>query len=47
MDDEQPLTFNDSWSDSDRSTLFLTLLELGLSEDVMEVHAPDLELQAL
>ena len=47
MDDEQPLTFNDPWSDFDRSTLYLTPLELGLPEDAVEVHALDLELQAL
>ena len=47
MDDEQPLTFDNLWSDSDRSTLCLTLLEPGLPEDVVEVHALDLELQAL
>ena len=47
MEDEQPLTFDDLQSDSDRSTLCLTLLELGLPEDVMEVDAPDSELQTL
>ena len=47
MDDEQPLAFNDPQSDSDRSTLCSTPLEPGLPEDVMEVHTPDLELQAL
>ena len=47
MDDKQPLTFNDLRSDSDCSTLCSTLLEPGLLEDVMEVHAPDSELQAL
>ena len=47
MDDEQPLTFNDPWSDSDHSILCLTLLEHGLLEDVVEVHVLDLELQAL
>ena len=35
MDDEQPLTFNDPWSDSDHSTLCLTPLEPGLLEDVI------------
>ena len=43
MDDEQPLTFSDPRSDSDHSTL----LEPGLLEDAVEVHAPDSELQAL
>ena len=47
MDDEQPLAFDDPQSDSDRSTLCSTPLEPGLPEDVMEVHAPDSELQAL
>ena len=47
MDDEQPLTFDDPWLDSDHSTLCSTLLELGLPEGAMEVHTPDLELQAL
>ena len=47
MDDEQPLTFDDPWSDSDCSTLCSTPLELGLLEDAVEVHAPDSELQAL
>ena len=47
MDEEQPLTFDDLQSDSDHSTLSPTPLEHGLPEDVMEVHALDLELQAL
>ena len=47
MDDEQPLTFDDPQSDSDCSTLCLTPLEPGLLEDVMEVHVPDSDLQAL
>ena len=47
MEDEQPLTFDDLWSDSDHSTLCLTPLEPGLLEDVVEVHVPDSELQAL
>ena len=47
MDDEQPLTFDDPRSDSDRSTLCSTPLEPGLPEDVVEVHMPDSELQAL
>ena len=47
MDDEHPLAFDDLRSDSDRSTLCSTPLEPGLLEDVMEVHAPDLELKAL
>ena len=42
MDDEQPLAFDDLWSDSNHSTLCSTVVE-----DVVEVHAPDLELQAL
>ena len=47
MDNEQPLAFDDLWSDSDCPTLGSTLLELGLPEDVVEVLAPDSELQAL
>ena len=47
MEDEQPLTFDDPQSDSDRSTLCSTPLEPGLLEDVVEVHVPDWELQAL
>ena len=47
MDDEQPFTFDNPRSDSDRSTLCSTPLEPGLLEDAMEVHAPDSELQAL
>ena len=47
MDEEQPLTFKDLRLDSDHSTLCSTPLEPGLPEDVMEVHTPDLELQAL
>ena len=43
MDDKQPLAFDDPQSDSDRSTL----LEPGLPEDAVEVHALDSELQAL
>ena len=46
MDNEQPLAFDDPRSDSDHSTLCSTPLEPGLPEDVMEVHAPDSELQA-
>ena len=42
MDDEQPLTFDDLQSNSDHSTLCSTVVE-----DVVEVHAPDLELQTL
>ena len=42
MDDEQPLTFDDQRSDSDCCTLCSTM-----AEDVVEVHVPDLELQAL
>ena len=42
MDDEQPLTFDDPQSNSDCSTLCSTVVE-----DVMEVHMPDSELQAL
>ena len=47
MDDKQPLTFDDPRSDSDCSTLGSTPLEPGLPEDVVEVHTPDSELQAL
>ena len=47
MDGEQPLTFDDPWSDSDHSTLCSTPLEPGLPEDAVEVYALDSELQAL
>ena len=47
MDDKLPLAFDDPQSDSDHSTLCSTPLEPGLPEDVMEVHVPDSELQAL
>ena len=40
MEDEQPLA-------SDHSTLCSTPLEPGLPKDVVEVHVPDSELQAL
>ena len=42
MEDEQPLAFDDPRSDSERSTLCSTM-----AEDVVEVHMPDSELQAL
>ena len=47
MDDEQHLAFDDSQSDSERSTLCLTPLESGLLENVVDVHVPDSELQTL
>ena len=46
MDDEQPLAFNDPWSDSDHSPVHLTPLELGPPEDAMEVHVWDPEVEA-
>ena len=52
MDDEQPLAFNDPWSDSDTTVSGLspahsTLQVLGLPQDAVEVHAQDSEVEAL
>ena len=52
MDDEQPLTFDDPWSDSDttvsgHSPACLTPQVLGLPQDAVEVHAWDSEVEAL
>ena len=52
MDDEQPLAFDDPWSDSDatvggHSPVCLTPQEPGLPQDPMEVHAWDSEVEAL
>ena len=53
MDDEEPLTFSDSRSDSDatvggHSPVHSTLQELGLPQEVaIEVHAQDSEVEAL
>ena len=53
MDEEEPLAFDDLWSDSDatvggRSPVHLTLQEPGSpQETAVEVHAWDLEVEAL
>ena len=52
MDDEQPLTFDDPWLDSDTmvggcSPARLTLQVPGSPQDAMEVHAWDSEVEAL
>ena len=52
MDNEQPLTFNDPQSDLDAtvsgcSPVPCTLQELRSPQDAMEVHARDLEVEAL
>ena len=52
MDDEQPLTFDDPLSDSDatvsgHSPVPSTPQGPGLSQDVVEVHAQDSEVEAL
>ena len=52
MDDEQPLAFDDPWSDSDttvggRSPAHLTPQVPGLPQDTVEVHSRDSEVEAL
>ena len=52
MEDEQPLAFDNPWLDSDttvggRPSVHLTLQVLGSPQDAMEVHAWDLEVEAL
>ena len=52
MEDEQPLTFDNPRSDSDttvsgRSPVRSTLQELGSSQDAVEVHMWDSEVEAL
>ena len=52
MDDEQPLAFDDPQSDSDAtvggcSPVHLTLQVPGLSQDAVEVHVQDSEVEAL
>ena len=52
MDDEQPIAFDDPWSDSDAtvggcSPVCSTLQGPGSPQDVMEVHAWDSEVEAL
>ena len=53
MDEEEPLAFDDPWSDSDatvggRSPVHSTLQELGSpQETAVEVHVQDSEVEAL
>ena len=53
MDDEEPLTFDDPWLDSNAtvggcSPVHLTLQELGSpQETAVEVHMQDSEVEAL
>ena len=52
MDNEEPLAFDDPWSDSNatvggHSPVHLTPQKLGSPQDAVEVHAWDSEVEAL